>query len=647
MQGFTEKFKLIYRPFLGTTIAFICGYTLINWFRIKTNSDFFNEELLDFWLPFILPWVFILVWLRKRIRLLDYRNDNSHFLVQFLVALSMTAPTLMAQHYLEAETGELTHLENIGDYAQKKPTKYYTLDSFYFDSRNAGRHVTTNTSGRYGQTLNLLVYKAVPVYESISDTNSYTTSIWMGKRYSTSTSSNYSDQKIDRIFNDFIFKTDSAFKTESLRDFTYLERLGNTEDRKQYVKAMRESNIIIPDEPVVLIPKTGDFSVRSGESLLWTFLSFLIGSGIFLIVLLFSKIDTKKINDFNAGVERADDTYDFLKSLAPNRKNYAVPMIGLLNILVFLSMVLSGLGVTSFHGDDLIKWGALYEPAVDEGQWWRLITYMFLHGGIMHIFGNLVGFYLAGFLLLTIIKQQQLLVIYFVSGIGAAFISLWWHSPAFSVGASGAIFGLYGLLLSLIIFKAIPGDISKGLLGLVVFYVGISLLIGLTGKIDNAAHIGGLVCGFVCGVIILKRVRRYFLFSINLSNIFIQVSPDYHQEKAIIPPLKSAQKTIARIQYELLIGNPYELTADDLIFSVHVNRKVLSEADIEKEREIFFSRKQTGLASSPLAKKFGWGVHFNEDGKVAIFPIESEQYKLLANDPNIKQTKAGNTKNMI
>ena len=86
--------------------------------------------------------------------------------------------------------------------------------------------------------------------------------------------------------------------------------------------------------------------------------------------------------------------------------------------------------------------------------------------------------------------------------------SIWWYDATVSVGASGAIFGLYGVFLAFLLTKIFPPDFAKSFLICTAVFVGFNLIMGLTGGIDNAAHIGGLLSGFVFGLILSPILKR-------------------------------------------------------------------------------------------------------------------------------------------
>lgn len=118
----------------------------------------------------------------------------------------------------------------------------------------------------------------------------------------------------------------------------------------------------------------------------------------------------------------------------------------------------------------------------------------------------------------------------------------------------------------------------------------------------------------------------------NYLNTFIQVAEDSKARAGEMPPDKEP-KSVARAQYEMLIHHPYKYTSDDVLYETQGKPKGLT-------REEYFSKGQACLRTSALGKRYGWGNHHDEAGKVALYGVESEEYKALSNDSGLKQLKA-------
>jgi hypothetical protein len=128
--------------------------------------------------------------------------------------------------------------------------------------------------------------------------------------------------------------------------------------------------------------------------------------------------------------------------------------------------------------------------------------------------------------------------------------------------------------------------------------------------------------------------------STNYKNTFIQIADDCPAIKGEIPPVKSDSKTVANLQFEMVSRNPYKYTSDDILFHVYASRCDLAKSEYKTAREQFFSKGQPCFRASPLTKRYGWGVHYNEEGKMAIFSADSAEYGKFANDKKLKVLKA-------
>lgn len=115
---------------------------------------------------------------------------------------------------------------------------------------------------------------------------------------------------------------------------------------------------------------------------------------------------------------------------------------------------------------------------------------------------------------------------------------------------------------------------------------------------------------------------------------FIQIAPDSTATAAVIPENNRPKKTLHLIQYELLMEKPYHYTHEDLVFAVYVIRQEFSNEELagqsDKIREDLLKKEHPCMRASALTKKYGWGAHHNQDGKIAIYPMESEMYKTLS-----------------
>lgn len=130
----------------------------------------------------------------------------------------------------------------------------------------------------------------------------------------------------------------------------------------------------------------------------------------------------------------------------------------------------------------------------------------------------------------------------------------------------------------------------------------------------------------------------------NYYETFILASEDSPAKGSEMPTLRNGEMTTAGIQYDLIKNNPYKYTSDDIIFAVYAQKNNIEKDDMEAEKENFFSKGQACLRTSPLVKRYGWGIHSNNEGKVALYPLESKEYKKFSNEKSLKQVKGMRSK---
>lgn len=132
--------------------------------------------------------------------------------------------------------------------------------------------------------------------------------------------------------------------------------------------------------------------------------------------------------------------------------------------------------------------------------------------------------------------------------------------------------------------------------------------------------------------------------STNYENTFIEIAEDCMASQGEIPPLKGDKKSVANLQFEMLRNKPYQYTSDDVFFAVFATRKDLIESELETALLQFFSKGQPCFRASPLTKCYGWGVHSNAQGKVALYGVESVEYQRFVADDTIVKVTAMRTK---
>jgi rhomboid protease GluP len=242
---------------------------------------------------------------------------------------------------------------------------------------------------------------------------------------------------------------------------------------------------------------------------------------------------------------------------APARKLDATTVLFAINVLVFVLMVLSGVSPLEPSVEQLLKWGGDFGPATFDHQWWRLLTSTFVHAGILHLAFNMWAFWGLGKLTERLFGSWPMVALYLLSGLGASVASLWWHPLVVGIGASGAIFGIAGGLFVFLKLKkvALPRDVLRRNIGSLGMFLVYNLVIGAAAaRVDNAAHVGGLVTGAVIGAMLPLQAgengfRRYAVLPLVLA-ILIGGAAAAKQARIGIVEYAQAEKLLQSGKYD-------------------------------------------------------------------------------------------------
>ena len=206
----------------------------------------------------------------------------------------------------------------------------------------------------------------------------------------------------------------------------------------------------------------------------------------------------------------------------PGKTYFFTPLLLYANIIIFVAMVASGANLFSPSIHDLLKWGGDYKLLTLNGQYWRLVTALFVHDGIIHLFANMYAFLIIAILLEPLIGRFRFGLAYLFTGIAASITSLWLNPAIIGVGASGAILGLYGIYISLVTTSTVSKKTRLIILPSMLVYTLYIIASGLmNAKVDNAAHLGGFITGIIFGYVLYFGIASLEDKSKNLARILI------------------------------------------------------------------------------------------------------------------------------
>ena len=511
MTPLQTKLRLIYFPFLLLGIGLIVSYTFLNWLlTMRFHLIVLKTEMTNLWIPAALPWLPVFLWYRKRLKLLRFnkRANDPATGIAMLVGFAIIAPLIIAQEFMATNSGTLTTLNNASEITLSKDSRYYKIQYYAIDRANTRSHFTREVTGKSSNHLDFTLYVVCPLYDKghIPDSSRDSAAFpvtWVCKKYTKQISNNLSPDEKQEEKEAFITYCQDDYQSEPATGYTYFDEIPYSDDYEGYKKAAENSNGYQTNGHLhLLVPKVEPFENRNGNKLPWIFGSFAIGAAVYFLILLLIPLDEARVKAWMSGDIKTKKTQSLKESfswITPRKGFYATPVIIYLNVLIFLAMVIAGLGFMNFSANDLLSWGANYGPEIADGQWWRLLTAIFVHAGFMHLLLNMYGLLFVGLFLEPLLGGWRFAIYYLATGLLASITSLKVHPDLVGVGASGAIFGMYGVFLACLLTGVFPPGMKKAFLLSTLIFVGANLVMGLSGNIDNAAHIGGLIAGFIIG----------------------------------------------------------------------------------------------------------------------------------------------------
>lgn len=509
-SDYGKKIKLIIPYYLMVSVLALVIPLSLRWLlEAQLGIDLLDLEAWEIWIPMFFPFVFIFLFLRPKLALLKFENSNGRFFFQFLAGVAIALPGIFIQHLYTTAAHDLVKLSAVEKYESSERSRYYLIDDFQIRGNEVGTHVDVRAAGDKNQDLQFQMYTTVP-FVGLSTTGNDQQKYWLAIVQSERISNRISQAEKERLYKKFIKDSWTELEEYDFEGIAYFEQLGKSSDREFFVKAITSSLKSEPGEGVVMMaPKFDKFEERNGEKLYWAKLSYGIGSLVFLFALWFPPLCSESLQNYKSGNHKVDNPFlDMLKILIPNRVHFVTPILININLLVFIVVWLSGVDALNPNAAELLEWGANRRSDTMGGEWWRLLTSMFLHGGIMHLLLNMYGLIIASIYVEPIFGNWKTALLYFVSGICGSLASIFWYENTTSVGASGAIFGLFGAILALLPTSIFLKEARKPIFTMFGTYIGISLIMGLAGGIDNAAHIGGLISGAITSLIVYAIYRE-------------------------------------------------------------------------------------------------------------------------------------------
>jgi rhomboid protease GluP len=283
----TQKLQLIYLPFLKVSLSFITTYTFLHWyFIIHLDLFLIEEKTVNAWIPAILSWGLILIFLRSKARLLALKDRLPDFII-ILMLVTTLAPTIFLQFYVVTATGKLTVLNDISEKTEPKPTKYYFIKNHFINKRYASFKPVVNISGKYNRDYYMYLYCALPILKNEADTIQTICDDWYCVKYYERISNKLSLEIKKQKFDMFMKRSFSKFDSLDVRNFVYLNTIEQVFDKNGYNQAIENNERFRSLHPTILLPINEPFEHRNGTKLYW-FWGTLITLNLCLILFIFS-----------------------------------------------------------------------------------------------------------------------------------------------------------------------------------------------------------------------------------------------------------------------------------------------------------------------------------------------------------------------
>jgi len=496
------KLRYVFIPILTTSILSILILTSIHWYLdykldvVDISKDF---------LLWILAIVALIIWglfMRKRVNLLRAKVLKDNGLLHYLAGGALYAPLLIAQFYLIEHTATLTELDSLVDIQQIRDGDYLKVKDYKINRNATACYYNVQTVGRYNEDVFLNASYVIPIE---SQNSKY--QFWIAKQLSTKHSTRAYKNNQDYLWGQFQKEKEIEIAKINPYKYKYLKVVVSSDNRVLFKSATKYSPIYASVKgkvQVFLEPVNDDFSKRYQGEQKWFFISFIGLHTILLVIVLFMQIDEQRLKKYlkNENTPEDEDFKEFLAFIIPSKGHYITSTMIILNILVFVIMISSGMSMMNPLAKDLMEFGALRYQEVMQGDYWRLLTAGFIHVGIIHLVMNILALGITGPIVEMTIGRWRFLILYLITLIGGNVNSLYWSHSGVSAGASGAIFGLMGWMISQIIVnkKSEGTGLRIAYIGIVLTLGGITLLVGIFNNSNNAAHLGGLAIGLLVGL---------------------------------------------------------------------------------------------------------------------------------------------------
>lgn len=487
-----------------------------------------KEGYWNFGIPLLLSISVVGIWMWPRYEHLTLkwvkRSSSGYFFITMVLALVI--PLLISQNYLSKAAYKVIEVASLSDIRHYPKQKYFRVDDFEPLKSERIAYIETRVANRryFDSTLHIYYYVVTP---SIGADN-----VWLGSSYYTSYDNREEQSIKDRQYSAFINESRHKYAAEDFSNINYFRKLKSSNDRSAYLytisTANKQSNLPV----LVLVPESNIFADSLDRDFVWGFGSFFIGMVLCLLLVLVAEFDSQEKKSRQKPIQKQKPVKkrapvsDVSKSLVvwfrSNKERPATLVLILSCIGAFILTVFMGMDIIDPLSRQVNSVGGLTIDALQAGKYWRVVTALFVHVGIMHLVMSLGMLFATGYILEKVLGSLRFLMIFFICGIFSNILGLLYFDMDMA-GIWGAIFGLFGIAIPLVAFKIFNKkyrELFGGTIAAILIITLNSMFFAFINTLSYMVYYLLTLCfGIVLGVVmvitqkqsLLRNARRHYM----------------------------------------------------------------------------------------------------------------------------------------
>ncbi|MCG3809768.1 rhomboid family intramembrane serine protease [Psychrobacter sp. Ps4] len=529
------KLKQVFLPYLSLSILTILLFGALRWLLdIYLDILPLKEGYWDFGIPFLLSVLVVSIWMWPRYELLTLkwvkRSSSGYFFITMVLALVI--PLVLSQNYLSKAAYEVIEVNSLNDIRHYPKQKYFRVNDFEPLKLESVSYIETQViSGRnFDSTLHIDYYIATPFIAAEN--------IWLGSSYHTKYD-NRADQSIkDSQYSAFINDSRHKYAAKDLSNISYFKKLKSSNSRNAYLHTISTANRQSNLPPLILKPETGLLADSLDRDFVWGFGSFFIGMVLCLLLVLAAEFDSQE----KKGTQKHIQKRKHIQKQKPVKKRAPVSDVSKSLVVWFRSnkerpatlvLILTCIGtfiLTVFMGMDIIDplsrqvniVGGLTMDAMQAGKYWRVVTSLFVHAGIMHLVMSLGMLFATGYILEKVLGPIRFTMAFFICGIFSNVLGVLYFDMDMA-GVWGATFGLFGIAIPLVAFKIFNKkyrELFGGTIAAILIITLTSMFFAFINTLIYMVYYLLTLCfGIVFGVVIVMTQKQSLLRNARRHNI--------------------------------------------------------------------------------------------------------------------------------